>query len=116
MCWAAERGLSQGTAVVLIGTDCPEMDAHYVRSAIRALMGRDAVLGPAEDGGYVLLALKRPGRGLFKGVPWGTEEVASVTRQRMAALGWKWLELPTLWDLDRPADLERYFRSVTAAE
>jgi SRSO17 transposase len=53
------------------------------------------------------LGVKCADPSLFAGVPWGTGRVASLTRERMRALGWRWHELPTLWDLDRPQDLER---------
>jgi glycosyltransferase A (GT-A) superfamily protein (DUF2064 family) len=41
-------------------------------------------------------------------MPWGTDQVAARTRERMGMLGWRWAELPALWDLDRPEDLARY--------
>jgi glycosyltransferase A (GT-A) superfamily protein (DUF2064 family) len=94
--------------VVLIGTDCPPLDGDYLARALAAMADRDAVLGPAEDGGYVLLGLWRAAPELFADMPWGTDRVAALTRQRMAALGWRWAELPMLWDLDRPEDLARY--------
>jgi glycosyltransferase A (GT-A) superfamily protein (DUF2064 family) len=65
------------------------------------------VIGPAEDGGYVLIGLLRTDAGLFRGIPWGGPEVLKETRLRIAALGWRGLELPALWDADRPEDLER---------
>jgi glycosyltransferase A (GT-A) superfamily protein (DUF2064 family) len=73
------------------------------------------VLGPAEDGGYVLLGLRRAAPELFAGMPWGSERVAGVTRERLVGLGWDWTELATLWDLDRPEDLARYRRLVNGA-
>jgi glycosyltransferase A (GT-A) superfamily protein (DUF2064 family) len=94
-------------AVVLIGTDCPELSAAYVVSALEELNGQDAVLGPAEDGGYVLLGLRRSAPELFRDIPWGGDGVAAYTRARMGDLGWCWRELPVLWDVDRPADLAR---------
>lgn len=105
---AAEQGLAASDSVVLVGADCPGLDADYAARALGALGHRDAVIGPAEDGGYVLLGLKRAEPALFAGIPWGTDRVLAVTRQRMATLGWCWTELETLWDLDRPADLQRY--------
>jgi rSAM/selenodomain-associated transferase 1 len=94
-------------AVVLVGTDCPALDAAYVVSALEALAVEDAVLGPAEDGGYALLGLRRAAPELFRDIPWGGERVAAITRARMRELGWRWRELPVLWDVDRPADLTR---------
>lgn len=104
----AAEALTRASRVVLVGSDCPLLDAGYVRAALAALDGRDAVLGPAEDGGYVLLGLRRAAADLFDDVPWGGERVAAVTRERMRRLRWDWAELPSLRDLDRPEDLPRY--------
>ena len=102
--------LMRADAAVLIGCDCPELDAAYLQRALQALADRrtDAVLGPAADGGYVLLGLRRAAPELFMDMPWGTDRVADATRARMAALGWRWTELPVLRDLDRPEDLAWY--------
>jgi glycosyltransferase A (GT-A) superfamily protein (DUF2064 family) len=64
-------------------------------------------MGPAEDGGYVLIGLRQFDARLFSNVTWGTERVAHETRERLQSLGWRWQELETLWDVDRPADLVR---------
>lgn len=105
---AARDALRRCRRLVLVGTDCPGLDGDYVARALAALEERPAALGPAQDGGYVLLGLKEAPRALFADIPWGSGEVARTTRERMAALGWTWTELPTLWDLDRPADLDRF--------
>ncbi|HRE71705.1 MAG: TIGR04282 family arsenosugar biosynthesis glycosyltransferase [Candidatus Accumulibacter sp.] len=106
--FAAEAG-----SLLLIGTDCPALQAEHLAAAARALgeesreEGNDAVFIPAEDGGYVLVGLRCPQPGLFTGVDWGSERVMVQTRQRLLALGLRWRELPPLWDVDRPADLPR---------
>jgi len=92
-------------AVVLIGCDCPDLDAGYLAAALDALAEHDAVLGPAADGGYVLLGLRRPEPSLFSAMPWGSDRVTALTRTRLSVLGWSWRELPVLRDLDRPEDL-----------
>jgi hypothetical protein len=93
---------------VLVGTDCPALTADYLAQAFALLDGgADAVVGPAEDGGYILIGLRRTDKRLFDGVAWGTASVLDETRARLAALGWSWQELETLWDVDRPEDLER---------
>lgn len=104
---AASDALGRGSSAILVGTDCPALNRAYLQQALLALEGRDAALGPAEDGGYVLLGLKRAAHALFRDIPWGGDRVAEITRKRMAALGWTWVELPILWDLDRPEDLRR---------
>lgn len=104
---AAVDALFRGDKLVLVGTDCPSLDGAYVERALLSLEGHDVALGPAQDGGYVLLGLKRAPGALFRDIPWGSDRVAEITRGRMAALGWKWAELPILWDVDRPEDLIR---------
>jgi len=104
---AAADALARSGAVVLIGTDCPPLGEAYLARALASLRRADAVLGPAQDGGYVLLGLKRAAPELFSSIPWGTDRVAATTRDRMDTLGWDWAELPVLWDLDRPDDLTR---------
>ncbi|HEY0335846.1 MAG TPA: TIGR04282 family arsenosugar biosynthesis glycosyltransferase [Burkholderiales bacterium] len=111
---AFERALLRGrcSAVVLIGSDCPALTALHIRCAFEALHdGYDAVLGPAEDGGYVLLGLTRTDRRMFEGIAWGTSEVLDQTRARLRGLGWRWRELETLWDVDTPADWARLKQS-----
>ena len=107
MAMACAEALGRADRVVLIGSDSPPLTPPLIGRALAELQGADAVLGPAEDGGYVLLALKRAETALFERIPWGTERVAELTRERMRALDWRWQELPELWDLDRPEDLLR---------
>jgi hypothetical protein len=97
--------------VMLIGTDCPALTSVDLRLAWDALHFHDAVLTPAEDGGYVLIGLARFEAALFEGVDWGGGTVLAQTRERLVGLGWRWDELPARWDVDRPADLARLRRS-----
>jgi rSAM/selenodomain-associated transferase 1 len=100
--------LAQAEFAVIIGCDCPALDAAYLAQACEILATGDSiVLGPAEDGGYVLLGARRTSPELFEGVAWGTSTVLPETRERLRRLGWRWRELTPLWDLDRPADLAR---------
>lgn len=113
---ALAAALASAEFAILIGTDCPALDCGCVARACEALAeGCPAVLGPAEDGGYVLIGLRRPAAALFAGVDWGGPQVLAQTRRRLAALGWDALELPALWDLDRPADLDRLEPAERAA-
>jgi rSAM/selenodomain-associated transferase 1 len=107
---AFEHALSRDgcTYAVLIGADCPALTAWHLRRALRLLdAGHDAVLAPAEDGGYVLIGLSRLNRELFEGIAWSTAAVMSQTRERLRAFDWRWLELEVLWDVDRPRDYTR---------
>lgn len=108
MAQALARTLDAAEFAVLIGTDCPLMDAAHLARACTALaQGRDCVLGPAEDGGYVLIGLRRPAGRLFADVAWGTSAVLAQTRERLRSLGLSCTELPVLWDVDEPEDLVR---------
>jgi len=102
---AIVRGLAHAAQVLLIGTDVPALDAAYLQAASAALAGSDAVLGPAADGGYVLIGLRDPAPTLFEAMPWSTERVLAVTRELMFASGLRWVELPTLVDIDEAPDL-----------
>ncbi len=105
---ALRDALTRSRYVLLVGTDIPAIDHRDLRIALAALRdGADAVLGPAEDGGYWLIGLRRHDPTLFQDVPWSTGEVLDCTRQHLRTLGWQWHELAPRWDLDRPEDLER---------
>jgi uncharacterized protein len=69
------------------------------------------VFVPAEDGGYALIGLSRNDARVFEGINWGGTEVMAQTRERLRGLGWRWHELDTLWDVDRPADYQRLLQS-----
>jgi hypothetical protein len=93
---------------IIVGSDCPMLAAEDLRRAQRSLAeGWDVVLGPAEDGGYYLIGLRRPEPGLFEGIEWGSERVLEQTRARLHALRLRWQETALRWDIDRPADLDR---------
>jgi rSAM/selenodomain-associated transferase 1 len=101
--------------VLLTGTDCPPLRPAHLRQAAGALLdGDDAVFFPAEDGGYVLVGLRRPQPALFEALVWSTPEVMAETRARAEALGLRVREFETLWDVDTPSDLARW-RASTAA-
>lgn len=105
---AFEHALAGSAHVVLIGTDCPALTADDLRAAARGLAGGDdAVFVPAEDGGYALIALARCDAALFDGIAWGGATVMEDTRARLRRLNWRWHELDTRWDVDRPEDYER---------
>ena len=94
--------------LLVIGTDCLALNPKQLHLAAQALCdGHDAVFGPAEDGGYVLVGLRSPQPALFSTMPWGTSEVMSETWARAYAQGLRVMELETLWDVDVPADLPR---------
>ncbi|MEX1196293.1 MAG: TIGR04282 family arsenosugar biosynthesis glycosyltransferase [Pseudohongiellaceae bacterium] len=105
---AVHTALAGHEQVILLGADCASVDASYLEQAVMALRtAQDVVLGPAEDGGYVLLGLKSDRWPLFADMPWGTASVVSQTRERLRGASACWSELPPRWDVDRPEDLGR---------
>jgi rSAM/selenodomain-associated transferase 1 len=112
---ALTETLARAGPAVLIGSDCPEYSPDYLASAFTVLETADAVLGPAADGGYVLIGLRRPTPALFAHIPWGTGLVLERTRAALRGLGWRWAELPTLRDLDEPEDLRAFPEFADAA-
>lgn len=103
---ALESALRRHAFAILIGSDCPMLTPADLRRAARWLRGgNDAVLAPAEDGGYALIGLSRPRRELFEGIRWGSRQVYADTAKKLA--GRRWRALRTVRDVDRPEDLER---------
>jgi len=103
---ALERTLASQPCAIVIGTDAPRLDAPYLRKSVAALSLQDAVIGPAVDGGYVLIGLRRAApAALFDGIDWSTSRVLAQTRERLDRLGFSWAELAPLHDIDEPADL-----------
>ena len=91
---------------MLIGTDCPALGVAGLAAAAAALGRADVVLGPAEDGGFVLAGTRVPIR--FDGVRWSAARTLADTRASLRRAGVRWVELPMCWDVDEPADLERW--------
>lgn len=114
---AAAATLAAAARVIIIGTDCPALTADDLREAATMLdRHHDAVLIPAEDGGYVLIGLKWWDARLFSDIAWGGDSVLTATRARLAALNWRWHELPPSWDVDHPADFARLQASGLIAD
>jgi len=99
-CFAAGRGRA-----VIIGVDCPDLNAQLILKAFEALEQHDLVLGPAEDGGYYLIGLNRLIGELFVGVSWGTSVVRQQTVEIAKKLDLAIAFLPLLNDIDNPQDL-----------
>jgi rSAM/selenodomain-associated transferase 1 len=105
---ALAAALCEHDAAILVGTDIPGLSAaDLVRAAACLEDGADAVLGPAEDGGYWLIGLRRSHAFLFDDMSWGGAEVLAETRRRMDARSMRMACVAERWDVDRPEDLER---------
>jgi rSAM/selenodomain-associated transferase 1 len=105
---AIRTALRRCRSVVLIGSDCPELRPADLRRAVRWLQsGSEVVLAPAEDGGYALVAARRVAAGMFSDIGWGSSQVYAQSAKRLDGAGCRWRALRTVWDVDRPEDLER---------
>ncbi|WP_348233135.1 TIGR04282 family arsenosugar biosynthesis glycosyltransferase [Trichocoleus sp. DQ-U1] len=93
--------------VAIVGTDCPGLDAKIMAQAFEQLNGHNLVLGPAMDGGYYLIGLRRMIPELFEEINWGTSEVREKTVAIAISLGLAVAYLPPLFDVDRPEDLAK---------
>ena len=102
---ALRQGLNGHPCVILVGSDCPQLDGAYLGRAVEALQQHEVVLGPAEDGGYVLIGARSVEAAWFEGVAWGSERVFEQTVERLEATGARWCALQPLRDIDRPEDL-----------
>jgi len=91
--------------VVIVGSDCPLLEMRHLTGAADALRDTPVILGPATDGGYWLVAQRRPGVDLFTGIPWSSPDTLAATRQRLEGLGVAWLEIDALDDIDIEGDL-----------
>jgi uncharacterized protein len=94
------------TAAVIVGTDCPDLSTALLAQSFSALTQHDLVLGPAIDGGYYLIGLRREAPELFAEIAWSTGEVLEKTLAIAQRLQLESLLLPCLTDIDVPQDLE----------
>lgn len=106
---ALAQALEQGGGrAVLFGTDVPGLSPAILHHALDALKDHDAVIGPASDGGYYLLGLRRDAPRLFHGIEWSTGEVFEKTARIAMELGLSLAKVDELRDVDRPEDLEAW--------
>jgi rSAM/selenodomain-associated transferase 1 len=110
MAQAFDDALTRHARVVLIGADAVSLRAADLAAAAAALREHDAAFVPAEDGGYLLVALRSRQPALFDGPAWGSASVWTQTRDRVDALGLRACVLPSGYDVDHPADWQRALR------
>lgn len=101
---------------IMVNGDSPTLPTAFVAEAIAALRepGDRVVLGPARDGGYYLVGLKRPHRRLFEDIAWSTSEVLACTLRRAAEISLPVVRLPPWYDVDEPEDLLRLQAELSA--
>ena len=113
---ALARTLDDADTAILVGTDLPDLHVDDLVAARDALHGgADVVLGPATDGGYWLIGVRRAVPTLFDGIEWSTATVLAATRARIARLGWTTHDLALKSDIDRPDDLHALERDPATA-
>jgi hypothetical protein len=109
MSHAIMSALQYAEQVVLVGADCPALDARDLDTAFKVLQqGTDVVLGPAEDGGYYLIGMREQQPSLFESIPWSTDKVLAVTATRLRERGLNWHSLPVHRDVDTAEDYAVY--------
>ncbi|MBK7501322.1 MAG: TIGR04282 family arsenosugar biosynthesis glycosyltransferase [Polaromonas sp.] len=110
MCHAAATHFAQTDAppLLIIGTDCAVLAPGHLQEAARSLATADVCLIPAEDGGYVLIGLRKLIPEIFQEMAWSTSAVLSQTLARCTLVDASVVQLPTLWDIDDPADWKRW--------
>lgn len=97
---AFDQLLEDDRPAVIIGTDSPDLPTQFIKRAFDRLKHRDVVLGPASDGGYYLVGLKRPAPELFRDIDWGTGSVLSQTIARLQSERLELALLPVWYDVD----------------
>ncbi len=102
----------EGGRGAIVGCDCPPVDANYLRKAFAALDAFDLVLGPAEDGGYGLIAwAQEQSPEVFDGVAWGGADVLVQTQLLAQQAGLRVSIQPPIWDVDVLDDWRRFQRN-----
>ncbi len=113
---ALAAALARAESALLIGTDIPSLEAADLDAAFQALQqGKDAVVGPARDGGYYLIGLKYADWRLFDRIPWGTATVFQETVSRLQQFAMDWRRLREHGDVDTPDDYHRLPEAIRSA-
>lgn len=107
---ALSAGLAEYDRAIIVGSDCPSVDAGYVEAALATLEGHDVVLGPSNDGGYVLIGARTLMPGMLADIEWGSERTLSQTMDRLAGSKLTVALLEPRWDVDEPDDWQRFLR------
>jgi len=107
---AVQETLHQYEAVVLVGSDMPELSPALLLEAQARLADQDVVIGPASDGGYYLLGIKRSDPHLFQDIPWGTERVLENTLERIRERNYSMAGLELKSDIDTWDDVVSFYQ------
>ncbi len=97
---------------LIVGADIPLLSKNHIADAINKLEKSDLVLGPTEDGGYYLIAMRMPRTALFEDIHWGSDSVLTETLKRAQSLSVERTE--TLWDVDDSKDYRRWLKTIAS--
>lgn len=107
---ALEEAVAHAGAGMIVGSDCPAVTPEYVRRAAQSLETADVVLGPSDDGGFVLIGARTTIPGMLDGPAWGSGQVLEQTQSLLHQKGLQVACLEPLWDVDEPEDWARFQR------
>jgi len=110
MAAALSGALRSHKVAMIVGSDCPSVDAAHVLLGAEKLVHVDVVLGPSEDGGYVLIGARTVVPGMLDGIHWGSEHVLRQTCEKLESAGLSVSLLPMRWDVDEAEDWQRFQR------
>ena len=98
--------------VLIIGSDCPHLNPQHVTEAFRQLQQNDVAIGPATDGGYYLLGMKRLYAPLFENIEWSPSNVYKSTLEKIGSLGLHSQSLEALTDVDEEKDVPEEWKAL----
>lgn len=106
-----QYGFKKGAdKIVIIGTDCPTISSNHIEEAFLMLSNNDVVIGPAFDGGYYLIGVKKGITFLFNDIDWSTSSVLKQTIEKINSAGLTFDLLRTMHDIDSVEDYERLYK------
>ncbi|MGP4844361.1 TIGR04282 family arsenosugar biosynthesis glycosyltransferase [Marinobacter sp. 1Y8] len=111
---AIEESLASAREVMIVGSDCPSVDPAHIQSAFGLLANADVVLGPSDDGGFVLIGARRSLPQTLADVEWGTPMALEQTMEKLKAAGYSVVLAEPRWDVDEPDDWARFLEEKTA--
>ncbi|MDG5498699.1 TIGR04282 family arsenosugar biosynthesis glycosyltransferase [Marinobacter sp. BGYM27] len=105
---AIEESLASAREVMIVGSDCPSVDPAHIQTAFGLLANVDVVLGPSDDGGFVLIGARRPLPQTLADVAWGTPMALEQTVEKLKTAGYSVALAEPRWDVDEPEDWARF--------
>lgn len=98
--------------IIIIGSDCPQINQSLIKDAIGKLSRHDVVIGPSADGGYYLIGLKKENSSLFKEMPWSTPQVLKKTLNKIRKANLSCKLLPVRSDIDTYEDFKKHGKKI----